>query len=301
MTTGTIFNIQRFSTHDGPGIRTTVFLKGCPMKCVWCSNPESQCKDPQLMIRDIKCTRCGECVETCPEHAIHFEDGNTVRRIDWDLCSQCFECTEVCLSKALTVIGEEVTAEHVLEIVEKDRIFYKNSGGGVTFSGGESLGQPVFLEELMGLAQEKQLHVTLDTTGFVQPGLLKNLLPLTDLVLFDIKHLDPERHKELTGVDNALILKNLRSVAATTRTWMRIPLISGLNDSDDHIAQLSNLASELNVEKISFLPYHEGGISKMIQIGMNSTPFCGIPPTAERISHLLEIVGAKGLKATVGS
>ena len=301
MTTGTIFNIQRFSTHDGPGIRTTVFLKGCPLQCVWCSNPESQEKNPQLMSRDIKCTACGKCMAVCPERAIHFEDGKTARSIDWELCTQCFQCIEVCLSNALTVIGEEVTVEHVLKVVERDAVFYKNSGGGVTFSGGECLGQPAFLESLMNGAREKGLHIALDTTGFIQPGVLENLIERTDLVLFDIKHLDAQRHRELTGVDNELILRNLRRVAASARTWIRIPLVSGINDSDDHIEQLSSLASELNVEKISFLPFHEGGVSKMAQIGMNRQPFFGTPPTDQKINHLLAIVKKNGLKASVGS
>ncbi len=299
--TGTIFNIQRFSTHDGPGIRTTVFLKGCPLVCLWCSNPESQTQEPQLMIRDIKCTGCGACVDACPEEAVTLEGDPPARQIDWEKCTQCFECTEVCLSNALTVMGETVTVDHVLDIVEKDRVFYKNSGGGVTFSGGECLSQPDFLAALMKQARKQQLHVALDTTGFAKTAILEDLLPHTDLVMFDIKHLDPVRHKELTGVDNRLILKNLRLVASHKPTWIRIPLISDVNDSDDHIKTLIDLALELKIEKMSFLPFHEGGISKMDQIGMKNTPFTGAPPSDERIQHFISLANKKGLKITVGS
>ena len=300
-TKGTIFNIQRFSTHDGPGIRTTVFLKGCPLKCCWCSNPESQAYEPQLMIRDIKCNGCGECVKICPENAISFANGEHVRRVDWEKCTQCFKCTEICLSKAMTIIGEKVTPEHVIEIVEKDMVFYRNSGGGVTFSGGESLMQPSFLGETIALAKEKNLHVALDTTGFAKSDVLKKILMKTDLVLFDVKHLDPAKHKKLTSVENELILKNMRIAASNTRTWFRIPLISGVNDGDDHIEHFSELAAELKIEKISFLPFHEGGISKMAQIGMDRELYKGKPPSEERINHLEKIVAGKGVKVTIGS
>ncbi len=263
---GVVFNIQRFSTHDGPGIRTTVFLKGCPLTCLWCSNPESQYGKPQLMVRDIKCSGCGACLPACPEHAIFFSEEG-MRRIDWDKCNHCFSCVDVCLYQALTAVGEYKSVEEVVEVVEKDRVFYKNSKGGVTFSGGEVLKQHDFLEKLLIRFKEVGIHRTIDTTGFAPIDVVKKIIPLTDLVMFDIKHLDSGKHKEGTGVGNELILSNLKYIAQNVPTWIRVPLIPGYNDDEDHITEIARLASKLNVEKISLLPYHEGGRSKAGQIG----------------------------------
>lgn len=300
-TSGIIFNIQRFSTHDGPGIRTTVFLKGCPMVCLWCSNPESQSFEPQLMVRDVKCSGCGECVQVCPETAISFDPDAKNRSIDWKACNQCFECVTVCLSDAVTVIGKQMTPQEVVQEVMKDQVFYKNSGGGVTFSGGEILSQPEFLEASIDLAKSYGLHVTLDTTGFGRTSVLEKLLPKVDLFLFDLKHLDARKHKELTAVDNTLILKNLEIVSAQKPTWLRIPLVEGVNDDDDHITKLAELAQHLGVEKVSMLPFHEGGVSKISQIGMLHEPFFGKPPSEERMEHLKAIFTERGVSVTIGS
>jgi len=264
---GVVFNIQRFSTHDGPGIRTTVFFKGCPLSCQWCANPESISGSPQLMVRDIKCTGCGACIEVCPEQAITLNT-ELKRHINWGQCTQCFNCVDACLYGALTVIGETWTPDSIVEEVEKDRIFYKNSGGGVTISGGEPLLQHNFLKETLEHLKKNNLHITLDTTGFTSQTVLNKILPFVDLVLFDIKHLDPEAHHAFTGVENETILENAGYISNHVNTWFRIPLIQGINDSQDHISLVTDLAKKLGVEKISLLPFHEGGTSKWRQLGL---------------------------------
>ena len=297
---GIIFNIQRFSTHDGPGIRTTVFLKGCPLTCLWCSNPESQYGRPQLMVRDVKCSGCGECVSACPEHAISFSEEQT-RKINWNRCNNCFDCVGACLYGSLTSIGEQMTSEAVADIVEKDTVFYNNSGGGVTISGGEAFAQHDFLEELLILLKQKKIHRALDTTGYAPASVIDKIIPLVDMVLFDIKHLDTERHREATGVRNENILKNLRRVARQIRTWIRIPLIAGYNDTEAHITKISELAEELKIEKVSFLPYHEGGTVKHRQIGQKHPEFSAKAPTEEHLKWILEIMARKNIPATIGS
>ncbi len=299
MKKGIVFNIQRFSTHDGPGIRTTVFLKGCPLICHWCSNPESQLKAPQLMVRNLKCTGCEACVETCPLGAMSMSQGERI--IDWEKCDNCFKCVDTCLYGSLNMAGEELTTEQVLEEVEKDRVFYKNSGGGVTLSGGEPMGQTDFLEALLLQLKAADLHVTLDTTGQAPQQNYERILPKVDLVLFDIKHLDPELHQKYMGVTNKLILKNAKLAAGITKTWFRVPLIAGYNDTPEHFERVVDLALEHGVEKISLLPFHEGGTAKTNQVGNPLPDFSGKAPADEHIQRLIGMAKQKGMLVTVGS
>ncbi len=297
---GIVFNIQRFSTHDGPGIRTTVFLKGCPLTCHWCSNPESQLKKPQLMVRNLKCSGCGACVEVCPEGALTMsEEGQ--RQINWQKCNDCFDCVEACLYGSMNVSGDEMTVEQVVEEVEKDRVFYKNSGGGVTISGGEPMGQTGFLELLLQKLKAADIHVALDTTGQASQESYDRILPNVDLVLFDIKQLDPDQHKKYIGVSNKLILKNAKFVAGKANTWFRIPLIAGFNDSVEHFERVVEMASEYGVEKISLLPFHEGGTAKTDQVGNPLPEYSGEAPTDEHIQSLIDLAEEKGVLVTVGS
>ena len=297
---GVVFNIQRFSIHDGPGIRTTVFMKGCPLKCGWCSNPESQEPMPQLMVRDIKCTACGQCANACPARAITLTEDHG-RRIDWDRCDQCFKCAEACLYDSLTVIGTHMSVEDVVKEVEKDRIFYKNSSGGVTISGGEPLQQHPFVLELLQALKQHGLHTALDTCGCAPGEVFDQLLPYVDLCLFDIKHLNPDKHRQYTGVDNDLIIANARSVSDQVITWFRIPLIKDFNDSAAEFKKVAEMDLELGVEKISLLPYHEGGRSKTHQIGKQYTMDRAVASAEDHIQRLIRIAGYLGVACAVGS
>jgi len=202
---GTVFDIQRYSIHDGPGIRTTVFVKGCPLRCKWCSNPESQNSYPEVLFSKAKCDGCGKCVEVCPLGAIIL-DGDGIH-IDRAKCDRCMKCLDVCYPHAIRCAGERKSVEEVIEEVSKDELFYRNSGGGVTISGGEPLFQPQFTLALLKECKERQLHTALDTCGFANWKEMEGILDYTDLVLFDIKHLDPEMHLMGTGLEMSLSLK----------------------------------------------------------------------------------------------
>jgi pyruvate formate lyase activating enzyme len=297
---GLIFNIQRFSIHDGPGIRTTVFLKGCPLRCPWCSNPESQIPVPNLMVRNLNCRGCGACTEVCPEGAIELTEREG-RRIDWEKCSQCLRCVNACLYQALNTCGRYMDVDEILDEVMRDKDFYNNSDGGVTVSGGEPLLQADFVTNLLAGSKEVGLHTALDTTGYAPWDRIEKVLPFVDLILWDIKHLDPMKHQRTTGVDNALIMENLLKVSKKRPLWLRVPIIAQFNDSESHIRDIIRLAQRLDVEKISLLPYHEGGKSKCAQMGL-AYPFDGgMAPIDEHTNHLKQLIEEEGLKAAIGN
>ncbi len=296
---GLVFNIQRFSVHDGPGIRTTVFMKGCPLSCLWCSNPESQDFWAQLMTRDVKCTGCGACVHSCPENAIQLNAHG--RRIDWDRCQQCLRCVDACQYGALARSGNPMKVDTVMAEVLRDRLFYKNSGGGVTVSGGEPLAQSDFVEALLHRCKQEGLHTTVDTTGYVAWPRLQQVAPLADLLLWDVKHLDRQVHEDATGVGNQLILENLARAAALTRIWLRMPLMAGFNDDEDHMIRLISLALKIRADKISLLPYHEGGRSKNEQIGRAYPCSGNQAPTEEKIERLKTMINSAGIEVGIGN
>ncbi len=297
---GLVFNIQRFSLHDGPGIRTTVFLKGCPLRCLWCSNPESQDPWPSLVVREVNCKGCGACVDACPREAIVLDDEGR-RRIRWSECVQCLVCVDACLYGSLTVCGTYMRAEEVMDEVMRDEPFYKNSGGGITVSGGEPLAQAEFLREILAASKRAGLDTALDTTGFAPWGTLEAILPLVDLALWDIKHLDPGVHERATGVSNELILHNLVKASGMTRIWLRVPLIAGFNDSEGHMMQVLSLAKAVKAERISLLPYHEGGMSKCQQLGREYPFPGGRAPGDEEIALLQRAMQEEGIQVSVGS
>jgi len=269
--TGIIFNIQKFSIHDGPGIRTTVFLKGCPLHCLWCHNPESQEKKAEIMFMAEKCIGCGYCFRICP-HACHVMKGGK-HEFNRELCAQCGLCAKECYAQALEAVGKSMTVAEVMEEVAKDRPFYQTSGGGLTLSGGEPMMQPEFTAALLRAAKKEKINTALETCGYAPFDLYAALLDDVDLFLYDYKETDPELHKKFTGVDNALILENLITVdKREKKIILRCPIVPGLNDRVDHFAGIAATANRLkNIVEIQILPYHPLGESKSARLGKEYT------------------------------
>lgn len=259
-----VTNIQGYSIHDGPGIRTVVFLKGCGLECQWCSNPE--CISPQPEVGFIKnlCTKCGKCAEVCPDGALIYEEGE-LPRIDRERCSGCGACSEVCSYKAIVLYGEQMNPDEVFDAVNRDKMFYLASGGGVTISGGEPLLQPQFVCELFEKCRRAGIHTGIETTGCASESTLRQVLPYTDLVLYDLKHLNSEKHRQYTGKPNELILSNAKIVAASgVETLFRMPLIPGINDDSQNIKETAEFLHGLgdNALRIELMPYHRLGKGK---------------------------------------
>jgi pyruvate formate lyase activating enzyme len=294
---GVIFDIQHYSIHDGPGIRTTVFLKGCPLRCLWCSNPESQRDHPEIMFDASRCTRCGRCVEVCPHNA-SVKQANEIR-ISRELCQGCATCVALCPGEARHITGSIREVKEVLREVVKDRLFYENSGGGVTLSGGEPMNQPEFTGALLKQFKEKGIHTALDTSGYVQTELWDLVLDNVDMILYDLKHMDPQKHQEFTGVSNQLILVNARKLASLKIPMvMRIPLIPGYNDTNENSESCARFIKELGITNVELLPFHKLCISKYAKLQKEWKLEGVISPARERLEELKEIFTAHGLTCT---
>jgi len=262
-----IFDIKRFAIHDGPGVRTTVFFKGCPLHCLWCHNPEGIDAGIELVSRPSRCSRCYTCVSACPLQAISKNSGQV--EIDRGRCDVCGECAAVCMYEALELAGRKVTAQEVIDEIEKDRIFYDQSGGGATLSGGEPLAQPEFCGEILAELNKRNIPAALDTSGLAPWEVLIENAGKADLVLFDLKMIDEKKHKDSTGVSNRLILENLEKLACGHKNIVvRIPLIAGVNDGDENIRRTIDFLRPLKtIKKVSLLKYHKGGVEKYKNLG----------------------------------
>ncbi len=290
---GIIFDIQSLSFHDGPGTRTLVFLKGCPLKCLWCANPEGQRREPEIRHYSTKCKGCSECEKACNNQALTFE--NTGISIDKSKCSECKErsCVEACYNEALTVVGKLVTIKDVMKAVKRDIPYYRGEGG-VTLSGGDPTYQPEFAIGILKACKEEYINTAIESAMFTNTEIVKKFIPYTDLFLTDIKHMDSNKHRELTGVTNEIILENIKIIAQHRPVIVRIPIISGFNDDDENMLETARFCFKNNINRINILPYHKLGQAKYNQLGLEyKMPEISAPENREmeHIKQLIESVG----------
>jgi len=284
-TTGLIFNIQKYSLHDGPGIRTTVFLKGCPLSCAWCHNPESISAGSEFIVAENRCIQCGACREACPFGA--SIDGTGALPARNAECDFCGACVEACPTGARQLVGQRMTVADVVAEVLKDRVFYEESGGGVTISGGEPLLQQRFLLHLLPALRAEGVHVALDTSGFAPMDQLLAIAQLVDLVLYDLKGWDDQGHRETTGVSNRNILTNLKALDTVHRhIWVRVPIIPGFTDAPDMLTQIARFVATLrNVERVTLLPFHRLAGQKYTRLGRDNASVEVATPSADDMAR----------------
>jgi pyruvate formate lyase activating enzyme len=295
---GLVFNIMRFSLHDGPGIRTTVFLKGCPLRCGWCHNPEGQLSWPEVIYFEERCLRCGDCVRACPEGALHLDGTITT---DPTLCRRWGKCVDACSGGARELAGRWMSVPDVVAEVAKDEVFYEESGGGVTISGGEPLMQAAFVEPLLAACRARRIHTVLDTCGFADPDVVRRVSEWVDLFLYDLKLMDGEKHRRFTGVKNDRIVENLRTLAEIgSQVIVRIPIIPGVNDEDTDIAAMSAFLTRVGLRRIDLLPYHRIGSDKYDRLHRRYELNDIAPPTAEHMAIIAARLSQDGFSVHVG-
>jgi pyruvate formate lyase activating enzyme len=303
---GVVFDIQRFSVHDGPGIRTTVFLKGCSLHCFWCHNPEGLHRTPEVQFLPSRCLSCGACVAACEHEGQHLDE--TGRRFEREKCVACGACVEACVTEALTLAGKLMSAEAVVAEVMRDRVFYETSGGGVTLSGGEPALQPDFAREILAQSKAQGLHTAIETCGNVPWASLDALLPFTDLVMMDLKHVDSEKHRAATGAGSERILANARRLARTRRPLVfRTPVVPGVNDTVAEIEAIAAfVAEQVSLRAVSsngsgpaeisweLLPFHRLAADKYRSLGLEYRARDLNPPPRDQMAALAEAAKASG-------
>jgi len=294
-----VLSISKMTIHNGPGLRTVIYLKGCPLRCLWCSTPESQKASPELVVYPMRCIHCGLCVPECPLDAISVTD-ETVS-VDRSLCNNCGKCTEVCYSEALQVLGKSMTIREVVDEVAKDSAFYKRSGGGVAVSGGEPLLNPGYITKLLRALKEEDINVGIDTCGYVPWENIEQPLPYIDYFLWDLKHMDAETHLELTGVSNELILSNARAVSErNVPLYVRMPIIPGYNDSEENIRATCEFARDLtSLVEMHIVPLHHLGKARYDSLD-RSYPINDIPLIPNDVlDYMKRLVESYGLKCVI--
>ncbi|WP_342753551.1 glycyl-radical enzyme activating protein [Pantoea sp. MBD-2R] len=295
---GVLFNIQRYSLHDGPGIRTIPFLKGCPLACKWCSNPESQRPQPEVIYKKNDCIECGKCIAVCRQQAISIRNRFF---IDRERCIQCGECTQVCPTAALEMKGKRMTVAAVMLELQKEENLFRRSGGGITLSGGEPLAQPVFARELLKACKERGWHTAIETTGMASREVIEQVFPWVDLALTDIKAINPQVHASFTGVSNQRILENLIRISFITQTVVRVPVIPGVNDNPQEMRSIAEFARLMSrVDTLHLLPYHSFGENKYALLGRDYSLANIAQPDENRMALLQAEIEASGLSCQIG-
>lgn len=296
---GTIINIQKYCVHDGPGIRTTVFFKGCPLRCWWCHNPESHNPKHEIMFFQERCTGCGICIKRCPQNAI--EVINSVPTTDKQKCSLCGKCTNFCPNNAREYVGEDITAKELIKEIIKDRVFYEESGGGVTFSGGEPLIHTDFLNEVLKICKDGGIHTAIETSGYAPWDNFEKTLDKVDLFLYDLKLMNSERHKKYMGVGNEVILENLKKLSDRgCNLFIRMPVIAGVNDDEDHINESIRFLKNIKILQVNLLPYHKMGMDKYRRLNKDYKLSGMEKPSDERMAEIADKFNKCGIKVRIG-
>ena len=299
MKSAVVFNIQKYSVHDGPGIRTTVFFKGCPLKCTWCHNPESHSVDHQLMLNIDKCVGCGKCAKRCPHGAIEIIDG--VMKLDETKCVICKKCSTICPKEGIEYVGETLEVKDIVKEILKDQMFYDESGGGVTFSGGEPMMQPDVVAEIARRSKDFGVHTAMETSAFASWSSFEKVVPHIDLFLIDIKALQNDIHEQYVGASNQVILENIRKLSDLgKRMWIRMPIISGINDGDENINLTIEFLKTVHFEQVNLLPYHSMGKGKYTKLGKEYTMPEIKEPNDEHMNALARKFENNGIRVKIG-